>query len=287
MTEPGSPFGVLLRRWRRHRGLSQLALAGRVGSTGRHVSFLETGRSRPSRVMVLRLGDALDVPVRDRNELLVAAGFAPAYPHTAVTAAELAPYRAALDRLLTAHEPYPALVVDAHWTVLSANRACARLFGADLVGANLVRRMVADPAAAAGIVNWPEVARAGLARLRRQADRTPTDEELRRLVTMAESAVAGSAVAGSVVAGSVAAGSVAAGSVAAGSTLAGLPPADAGPAGELVVCPWFRVGDEVVRTIAMAARFETAVEVTLDELRVELFYPLDAAAERFFRSAPD
>jgi transcriptional regulator with XRE-family HTH domain len=249
----GSPFGVRLRRWRRQRGLSQLALAGRVATTARHLSFLETGRSRPSRSMVLRLGEALGVSLRERNHLLAAAGLPGEYPRASLTGAELAPYRAAIERLLRAHEPYPAMVVDWHWTVVLANEACAALFGDDVVGVNLVDRMLADPAAAAGIVNWPEVARAGLARLRGQVDRAPLDEQLRELVALAENAVAS------------------------------LPDPATLPT-EPVVCPWFRVGDEVVRTIGMAARFEPATEVTLDELRVELLYPLDAAAERFFRS---
>src|SRR6266540_4722028 len=92
-----SPFGARLRQWRRHRGLSQLALAGRVSSTPRHISFLETGRSRPSRQMVLRLGAALDVPLRERNQLLQAAGLAPAYPEADVQAPALEPFRRAME----------------------------------------------------------------------------------------------------------------------------------------------------------------------------------------------
>ncbi len=252
-SEPASLFGARLRRWRRHRAISQLALALQIGSTARHVSFLETGRSRPSRQMVLRLGEALGTSLRERNQLLVAAGFPPAYPEAPLTGAELAPYRHAIDRLLRAHEPYPAMVVDAHWCVVFANRACATLFGGEVVGANMVRHMIANRAAAQAIVNWPEVAWAGLTRLRRQLDQAPLDEELRALVTLAESAVLDLA-------------------------RQATPPAD------LVVCPWFRIGDEVVRTIGMAARFDQVAEVTLDELRIELFYPLDAAAERFFRA---
>jgi transcriptional regulator with XRE-family HTH domain len=249
---PVSPFGVRLRQWRRHRGLSQLALAGQVGSTSRHISFLETGRSRPSRQMVLRLGEALGVPLRERNRLLVAAGLPPGYPEEPVDGARLAPYRAAIERLLRAHEPYPAMVVDGHWNVLMANDTCTALFGGSPVGANMVRRFLANPAAAAGIANWAEVAWAGLARLRQQLDLAPLDGVLRDLVAEAEKAVAG---------------------------LAG----PAAPSPDLVVCPWFRIGDRVVRTIGMAAGFDPVAEVTLDELRVELMYPLDEAAEDFFR----
>jgi transcriptional regulator with XRE-family HTH domain len=242
-----------LRQWRLHRGVSQLALAAQVGSTGRHVSFLETGRSRPSRQMVLRLGEALGMSLREHNLLLAAAGLPPAYPEMPVTATELAPYRDAIDRLLRAHEPYPAMVVDAHWTVLFANSACTALFGGQVVGVNMVRRMLADPAAAQVIVNWPEVAWAGLARLRRQVQQTPLDEALKALVTLAETAVSD------------------------------LPP-PVTPPRDLVVCPWFQIGDQVIRTIGMAARFDPVTEVTLDELRIELFYPLDSAAERYFRT---
>src|SRR5262245_32682917 len=149
MSGPASPFGAYLRRWRRHRGLSQLALAAEIGSTPRHLSFLETGRSRPSHAMVVRLCDALRIPLRDRNQLLAAAGLAAAYPYGDLRDADLAPYRAIIDRMLGSHEPFPAMVVDAHWNVVAANRAAAAFFGggADLVGVNVVRRFLADEAA--------------------------------------------------------------------------------------------------------------------------------------------
>jgi transcriptional regulator with XRE-family HTH domain len=158
-TRTVSPFGARLRLWRRHRGVSQLALATQVGTTARHLSFLETGRSRPSRQMVLRLGGALGVPVRERNELLRAAGLPVAYPERELSDVGLAPFRAVIDRILTAHLPYPGLVVDSRWNVLLANPACAALYGGDIVGANMVRRFFADPAVSAvHVVNWPQVA---------------------------------------------------------------------------------------------------------------------------------
>src|SRR5262245_57637463 len=181
-----SPFGVRLRQWRATRGVSQLALAAKVGSTARHLSFLETGRSRPSRQMVLRLGEALDVSLRERNQLLHAAGLPAAYPEAGVDSADLAPFRAALDSLLHAHLPYPGMVLDRHWNVLSANIACTRLYGLDLVGTNLVRQFLADPATADSVVNWAEVAWAGLDRLRHQRDRSPSDQHLAELVALAE-----------------------------------------------------------------------------------------------------
>src|SRR5262245_61148790 len=130
--QASSPFGLRLRQWRQRRGLSQLALAGRVGSTSRHISFLETGRSRPNRRMVLRLADALDVGLREANQLLNAAGLPASYPHAALDGADLGAYRSTIERMLAAHEPYPGLVLDGHFTVLLANDACTRLFGSEL-----------------------------------------------------------------------------------------------------------------------------------------------------------
>src|SRR5207247_1579752 len=107
----------------------QIEYSGGTGSTPRHISFLETGRSRPSRPMVLRLAEALGASLREANELLHAAGLPAAYPHAELASPDLAPYRAAIERLLAAHEPYPAMALDARYTVVAANRACAALFG--------------------------------------------------------------------------------------------------------------------------------------------------------------
>ncbi|CAM5627902.1 transcriptional regulator [Streptomyces avidinii] len=119
--------GPLLRTWRERRGISQLELAGRADSSSRHISFVETGRSRPSEEMVLRLAEHLDVPVRDRNALLLAAGYAPKYAHTPLDDPAMGVLREALERLLTAYEPYPALVVDAAYDVVAANRGVLML----------------------------------------------------------------------------------------------------------------------------------------------------------------
>ena len=115
-------FGSALRRWRTQRGLSQLALALQAEVSARHLSWLETGRAAPSRAMVLRLAEHLSVPLRERNALLTAAGFAPLYPDRPLSDPALAPARAALQRLLDAHEPWPALAVDRHWNLVAHNR---------------------------------------------------------------------------------------------------------------------------------------------------------------------
>ncbi|MFJ3815817.1 helix-turn-helix domain-containing protein [Streptomyces sp. NPDC090056] len=121
--------GPLLRGWRERRRLSQLELALRAGSSARHVSFVETGRSRPSEEMVLRLAEHLEVPVRERNALLLAAGYAPRYAETPLDAPRLEALREGVERLLRGYEPYPALVVDGSYTVVAANRGIGMLLG--------------------------------------------------------------------------------------------------------------------------------------------------------------
>ena len=117
-----APLGELLRDWRRRRRMSQLDLALEAGVSARHLSFLETGRSQPSRDMVLRLSEELEVPLRDRNRLLLAAGFAPAYEERPLEAPEMEPVRRAVAQVLTGHEPFPAAVVDRWWNLVAANR---------------------------------------------------------------------------------------------------------------------------------------------------------------------
>lgn len=124
---PAGGFGGLLRAWRQRRRLSQLDLALDAGISSRHLSFVETGKSLPSRAMVLRLAERLDVPLREQNLLLLAAGYAPAFPERSFDAPSLAEARRAVERVLAAHEPYPALAVDRHWTLLAANRAVTPL----------------------------------------------------------------------------------------------------------------------------------------------------------------
>ena len=119
--------GGLLRQWRRRRRLSQLDLAIEAEISARHLSFVETGRAKPSREMVLHLADALQVPLRERNQLLLAAGFAPSYPQRPLEDAEMAPIRAALDTVLAGYAPYPALVVDRGWRLVTANAAVGLL----------------------------------------------------------------------------------------------------------------------------------------------------------------
>ncbi|MBL8698688.1 MAG: helix-turn-helix transcriptional regulator [Alphaproteobacteria bacterium] len=170
---PSPPVGTLLREWRRRRRLSQLGLALDAEISARHLSFLETGRARPSRDMVLRLAERLDVPPRDRNAILAAAGFAPAYPERPLAHASMAVARRAIETILAAHEPCPALAVDRHWSLVMANRAVAPLLaGVDesLLGSapNVLRIALHPRGLAPRIVNFAELRAHLLARLQRQ-----------------------------------------------------------------------------------------------------------------------
>jgi transcriptional regulator with XRE-family HTH domain len=169
IASPPDMFGPMLRAWRRRRGASQLALALQSGVSQRHVSFLESGRAKPSREMVVQLTTALDVPLRQRNTMLLAAGFAPVYRETNLAAPELTPVRHAIDRILKKHEPYPAVVIDRLWNLQQANEA-AQAFTVFLFegpppappsgkNPNILRWLLDPRALRAKVSNWEEVAR--------------------------------------------------------------------------------------------------------------------------------
>jgi transcriptional regulator with XRE-family HTH domain len=158
-------FATMLRGWRHRRGWSQLELAGRTDISQRHLSFLELGRAAPSRDMVVRLATALDVPLRQQNALLIAAGFAPVWRETEWGAPELAQVRDALDYVLAHQEPFPGVAVDRHWNLLRANKGAVRLVEF-LVGpldpdakVNLADALVAPGVLKPYLVNWPDVVR--------------------------------------------------------------------------------------------------------------------------------
>jgi transcriptional regulator with XRE-family HTH domain len=171
----GQSLGDLLKYWRRARGTSQLELATAAATTPRYVSFVETGRAQPSRQMVARLAGALDVPLRERNGLLLAAGYAPSYPHATLEAPELDQVRSALSAMLEHHEPFPAVVLDRGWNVLRANGGATRLFGGLLAPdpipspANVLRLMIEPGPVRDAVLNWNEVVPALLDRARREA----------------------------------------------------------------------------------------------------------------------
>jgi transcriptional regulator with XRE-family HTH domain len=170
-----APVGDLLREWRQRRHLSQLDLAGDAEISTRHLSFIETGRSTPSREVVLRLAERLDVPLRARNALLIAAGYAPTFPERPLADPALEPARRAIDHLLAAHEPFPAIAVDRHWTLVAANAAARRLMGGVdpallAPDVNVLRLSLHPGGLASRIVNLTEWRSHLLARLRRQIE---------------------------------------------------------------------------------------------------------------------
>jgi transcriptional regulator with XRE-family HTH domain len=175
--------GDLIREWRQRRRLSQLDLAIAANVSSRHLSFVETGRSRPTSEMILHLAEHLDVPLRDRNALLQAAGFAPAYRETALTDPAMADIRQALELILSQHEPFGAIAMDGGWNIVMANQAYTRFLSALAPGmklpppmtfaapprVNAMRLLFEQDGLRQHLVNWPQVARELLARLSREA----------------------------------------------------------------------------------------------------------------------
>lgn len=184
----GASIGSLLQQWRRARQLSQLALAAEAGISSRHLCFVETGRAKPSREMVLLLAETLDVPLRERNTLLNAAGFAPEYAESPLDSPALDTVRKALDAMLEKHEPFPAVVMNRHWDIVQANRAAAKLFAFLLEGQplrdsnNVLRLMFHPDGLKPYVIEWPTVAESLLWRVRREALGGIKDEIAERLL---------------------------------------------------------------------------------------------------------
>jgi transcriptional regulator with XRE-family HTH domain len=172
---PGGSFGALLQYWRKARNLSQLSLAHAAGVSPRHVCFVETGRAKPSREMVLVLATALDVPLRERNALLLAAGFAPLYGEARLDAPAIAPVRRALDAILKQQEPFPAVVLNRQWDILQMNAGATRFFASLLgdhapTGVPNVLRLMFDPTGLRPhVANWEAVAETLVRRAQREA----------------------------------------------------------------------------------------------------------------------
>jgi transcriptional regulator with XRE-family HTH domain len=257
MSTVEAPLGGLLRDWRQRRRLSQLDLALEAGVSARHLSFLETGRSKPSREMVLHLSEQLDVPLRDRNQLLLAAGFAPAYSERPLDAPDMAPVRDALDRILKGHEPYPAVVVDRHWDLAAANASVqlfTRLAAPRLLEppANALRITLHPEGMAPYIRNLPEWRAHLLDRLRRQIAVT-SDERLSTLYAELAAYPGGEA------------------------PLAAHEPGIAVPLR-------IAIDNTELAFFSTIATFGTAVDITLAELSIEAFFPADQpTAEHLLR----
>ena len=253
-------FGPRLKWWREHRGLSQLALAGSAETSQRHLSFLESGRAAPSREMVLRLSAVLDVPLRQQNALMLAAGFAPVWRESDLSDPELAQVSDALDSMLAQQEPYPAFVVDRRWNLKRANGGAgnlvAFLLGAAPTGAvNLADALVAPGVLRPFIENWEEVAVHFLRSVQADAVADGTEETaalLRRLTAYP-----------------------------------GVPPLSrVAPLATHtpVLSIHFRKGDTALRVFTTIATLGTPQDVTLQEIRIECFFPSDPASAALLRA---
>jgi transcriptional regulator with XRE-family HTH domain len=251
----GSPVGQLLREWRAARGLSQLDLAMRAGFSSRHVSFIETGRTQPSRQALLVLAETLDVPLRERNRLLEAGGFAHVYRQTPLAAEEMRHVRGVLQFILDRHEPYGAVVIDRYSNLLMANGAASRLIGAFvdpslLTGTPNLLRMVFHPQGLRrSIVNWDEVAQHLLGRAQRELGETPDDEIAVALL----------------------------GEVQGWARIMGKKAALR--AADLLLAIHMKRGDLDVRVFSTIMTLGTPQDVTLQELRLETFFPADPESE--------
>jgi transcriptional regulator with XRE-family HTH domain len=251
------PFGDLLREWRQRRRLSQLGLALDAEVSAKHLSFVETGRAQPSREMVLRLAERLDVPLRERNALLLAAGFAPLYRERPLVDPALESARRAVDRLLAAHEPYPALALDRHWNLVLANRLVAPLMAgaaAHLVQApiNVLRLSLHPHGVAPRIVNLAQWRTHLLQRLQRQVE-TSGDPELAALLEeLREYPVQGSAMDAS----------------------------EEFEATDVVVPLQLATDGGVLSFFSATTIFGSPVDVTLAELAIESFFPADASTAK-------
>ncbi|GAB7538599.1 helix-turn-helix domain-containing protein [Burkholderia sp. 3C] len=185
---PPTALGDLLRHWRDVRGVSQLDLSYEAGVSQRQISFIESGRSVPGRQTLLDLAQTLDVPLRERNGLLLAAGYAPLFPETAWNAQEMQAVTRAVDRMLRQHEPFPAIAMDRYWNVLSTNAAAPRLFGrfVDLAARPSPRNLLHllfDPQGLRPFVHdWPQAACAMLQRVQREAVGNVVDGGTRQLL---------------------------------------------------------------------------------------------------------
>ena len=258
----GTPgVGPLLRDWRQRRRLSQLDLAGEATVSARHLSFVETGRSRPSRELVLHLAEHLDVPLRERNTLLLAAGYAPTFRQTSLEADEMAPVREALDTILAGHGPFPAVVVNRGWDLVTANAAALAMLTDGVADhllappANALRVSLHPDGLAPRIANFGEWAAHLVDRLRREAEAYADPQ----LLALHHELCGYPGVAASTL------------------------PDD--PASRLFVPLVLRHAGGELTFFSTVATFGTARDITVEELAIESFFPADEATAAALRAA--
>jgi transcriptional regulator with XRE-family HTH domain len=253
------PVGDLLREWRQRRRLSQLDLACEAEISTRHLSFLETGRSQPSREMILHLAEQLEVPLRERNVLLVAGGYAPVFPERSLEDPALQAARKAIDLVLTGHEPYPALAIDRHWTLVASNTATTPfLAGIDSSllqpPVNVLRVSLHPAGLAPRIANLPEWRSHLLERLNRQVEISADPVLMELMRELEEYPQSG----------------------------AGKPAAHHEYGGVAVPFQLVTEGG-ILSFISTTTIFGTPVDITLSELAIESFFPADTATAESMR----
>lgn len=263
LSPPAPGVGHLLRDWRQRRRLSQLDLSNEAAVSARHLSFVETGRSKPSRELVLHLAEHLEVPLRERNSLLLAAGYAPVFAERPLDAEEMDPVRRALEQVLTAHQPFPAVIVDRRWDLVMANDAAFGLFTAGVAAhlleppINVVRLGLHPDGLGPRVRNLPELAEHLLVRLQRQLAVAPDDD----LAALHAEVAAYPGVAGH------------------------RPSTSVDPAALVFVPMTFEGPDGTVLSLfSTLATFGTALDITLAELSIEAFFPADAATAEALRA---
>ena len=245
-----SHFPQTLKTWRAARRFSQMDLALEADVSTRHLSFLETGRAQPSREMIARLSEALQLPLDARNQMLSNAGFAPRYPERRWESEEMAPIRKAIDMTLAHHMPFPGLAVDRLWTIRRMNDAAAKLYGqfGVSVGDSLLDLVTSDILPPI-VENWPDVARHAAERLRTESAAQGGVAELDRAAEHLSRAGGGT---------------------------------DAPT--EPVIPTTLRLGDMRLSMFATISQFGTPADVTLSDLKIELYFPMDDASEAFLSS---
>jgi len=260
LAAPPSHVGTLLREWRTTRRLSQLELALEANVSPRHLSCVETGKAQPSRDMIARLADALSMPLRERNALLVAAGFAPRYRETELSSPEMAPVRRAIEFILQHQEPYPAIVTNRHWDILLMNEATVRIFNMLRPGGprhvNMLRQIF-DPQDMRSVLrNWEELAIDILRHLHNQVAMAPSDTKARALLDEV---------------------------LAYPDVPAEWRTRELGSTPQPLLNTVFGKDDLELRFFSTITTFGTPHDVTLDELRIECSFPADDATAEFCR----
>jgi transcriptional regulator with XRE-family HTH domain len=257
-------IGVLLREWRAARRLSQLDLALEAGVSARHLSCVETGKSQPSRDLIAKLADTLEMPLRERNALLMAAGYAPKYAESALDTPELAQVRRAIEFILKQQEPYPAFVLNRRWDVLMANEAALRvnrfvLRGRTSPHGNLLRQIFDPNDLRSALANWEEVAGDLIRHLHDEVAAAPSDSAARALLD---------------------------------ELLAypGVPARwrtrELGVVPRPMLTTAFRVDGKALSFFSTITTFGTARDITLDELHIECCFPMDDETAALCRSLP-